>query len=233
MAQRRPDSQDRVRFVALRIIIAVIGATAFGALAVNIAQGAEWLLPFDRSIQAVIFPLRDPSLTRTIELITHLAGTKISAVIAFAFAIFLFFFRSKRKGIVFALCVGVGEAVVLGVKLLVARGRPYGLNLIEFPDDPSFPSGHTFAAIAIIAFIIFVLLREYRLGMPIGVKAILVIVAVAWPLVIAFSRLYLGVHWPTDVFGSLIFGALVYFPVATLVWDALIGPEVRRGKHAR
>lgn len=233
MAESKPKPADRVRFVALRIIVAVIGAAAFGALAVNVAQGAEWLLPFDRSIQAVIFPLRDPSLTRAVELITHLSGTKISAVIALIFAIFLFFFRSKRKGIVFALCVGVGEFIVLGAKFLVARGRPYGLNLIDFPDDPSFPSGHTFAAIAIIAFIIFVLLREFKVKMPMVVKAILVIIAVVWPLVIGFTRLYLGVHWPTDVFGSLIFGALVYFPVATLVWDALIRPEARRGKHAR
>lgn len=227
------ESSRRVRFVAVRIIVACLGAAAFGWLAYNVAQGADWLLPFDRSIQAVIFPLRDPSLTPVLEVVTHLSGTKASLAVAFLFAIFLFFMRSKRKGIVFVLTVGVGEGLVLLVKMLVDRGRPYGLNLIDFPNDASFPSGHTFAAIAIVAFIVFVILREFDLTLPVVVKAILVVIAVAWPLLIGFTRLYLGVHWPTDVFGSLVFGALVYFPLATLVWDALASKPRQRGRHAR
>ncbi len=228
-----PKKQRRVTFVWPRVIIGCVFAAAFIVLALNVAQGAEWILPFDRSIQAAIFPLRNPDLTPLLEFITNLSGTKASLVVAFIFAVFLFFLRSKKKALVFILTVGVGEAIVLATKYLVDRGRPYGLNLIDFPNDASFPSGHTFAAIAIVAFIIFILLREFRVSMPLVIKALLVVVAVLWPLVIGFSRLYLGVHWPTDVFGSLILGGLVYFPFATLVWDALIPAQRKAGRHAR
>ena len=85
------------------------------------------------------------------------------------------------------------------VKNLVARTRPYevveGLvPLISKPTDYSFPSGHTCASFACTLVLYRILPKKY------GVPAVLL------AALIAFSRLYVGVHYPTDVLGGLAVG---------------------------
>ena len=86
------------------------------------------------------------------------------------------------------------------MKPLVARLRPFTINtaielLIPPPLDFSFPSGHTFASFASATAI---MKNNRRFGIP----------ALILAACIAFSRLYLYVHYPTDVFFGLIFGVL-------------------------
>ena len=106
---------------------------------------------------------------------------------------------------------GMAIAMVLGLlvcnvtlKPLVARIRPYDFQetlgvtvnlLIEKQHDFSFPSGHTIASFEACTVM---LLGSRKLGIPATILAIL----------IAFSRMYLYVHYPTDVIASVILGTL-------------------------
>lgn len=126
--------------------------------------------------------------------------------------------KTRRVGTAAAFSMIFGFLVTnLLLKNLVARIRPYDLSdqiipLISRPHDYSFPSGHTCASFA-CALICFHLLPR-KFGFPILVLAGLV----------AFSRLYLGVHYPTDVLG----GFLVALVGSSLVlktrpyWEAKI-----------
>lgn len=120
--------------------------------------------------------------------------------------------------------LSMGLALILGLLLcnvtlkpLVARIRPYDYQLqffsknipllIEAQHDFSFPSGHTIASFeASVALV----LRHKRLGIAALVLAVL----------IAFSRLYLYVHYPTDVLASVVLGTALAF-LATFLVDKL------------
>ena len=111
--------------------------------------------------------------------------------------------------------LSMGAALLLGVVLcnmtmkpLIARVRPYDYQLEHFgksiqllvatPHDFSFPSGHTIASFEAATVL---LLHNRRLGIPATVLAVL----------IAFSRLYLYVHYPTDVLASVVLGIIMAF----------------------
>ena len=104
-----------------------------------------------------------------------------------------------------ALCI---ELVVCNgiLKNLFARIRPCDVNtqiqlLIARPDDFSFPSGHTAASFAAAVILFLQLPKKY--GIPALILAVL----------ISFSRLYLGVHYPTDVLAGAVSGTLIALAV--------------------
>ena len=118
-----------------------------------------------------------------------------------------------------------GEIWILlaAVLLLLRRQRAYGLSaacaltldfplLVPPPGDASFPSGHTAAAFAVVFALRFS-------GSPLW-RPVLALAAVT-----AFSRLYLYVHWPTDVLGGVLLGAAVGWAGAKLTKALLKKPK--------
>lgn len=110
--------------------------------------------------------------------------------------------KTRRSGLILALALIADLILCNGIlKNLVARTRPYDVNtavnlLIEKPVDYSFPSGHTAASFASVTALY--LAGEKKLWMPALVIAIL----------IAFTRMYLYVHYPTDILGGVAVGII-------------------------
>ncbi len=115
--------------------------------------------------------------------------------------LFIIFKRTRKTGISMGLALLMG--VIVGnliLKNVVGRIRPYDLNegieiLVAHLSDYSFPSGHTLASFE-AATVLFI--RDKRFGIPAMVLAVL----------IALSRLYLYVHYPTDVLAGAILGII-------------------------
>lgn len=130
--------------------------------------------------------------------ITHLGDAGIFWVLL---TIVLLCFQKTRKAGIYSACGLVASLIVnnLVLKNLVGRIRPYevveGLQCIVAPArDASFPSGHTGASFASAV-------SMYR-QLPGRFAVFLVILA----FLIAFSRLYVGIHYPTDVLGGIVTG---------------------------
>ena len=121
--------------------------------------------------------------------------------------------KTRRTGIVALLSMTIGFLITnLLLKNIVARPRPFDtyteiIPLITRPTDFSFPSGHTCASFA-CALVFFRMLPE-KYGIP----------AVILAGMVAFSRLYLGVHYPGDVLGGFLVAVfasiLAYYLVQT------------------
>lgn len=118
--------------------------------------------------------------------------------------IFLIFPKTRKMGLTMGLALAIGFLVGnIFLKNAVGRIRPYDLNpefplLIERLHDYSFPSGHTLASFEAATAIF---LYNKKIGIPALVLACL----------IAFSRLYLYVHYPTDVLCSIVLGIGIAF----------------------
>lgn len=124
--------------------------------------------------------------------------------------VFLVTKKYRRCGI--GMAISLVAMLVIGnifLKNLIARPRPCWVDqsvtlLIPNPKDYSFPSGHTFAAFA-AAFTIFLYHRKEG------------ILALAAAGVIAFSRMYLFVHYPTDILGGMVLGIFISIVVYKLM----------------
>ena len=158
----------------------------------------EWIVNFDFTILDWIQQhLRNEVLDTVMPLITMLGD---HGILFIAVGVLLLVFRQTRRcGLFVLLALLVGLLICnVTLKPLIARIRPYDLKqgidlLIEAPTDFSFPSGHTNASF-VFATVIFCMNKKW--GIPAMVMAAL----------IAFSRLYLYVHYPTDVLGGIICG---------------------------
>lgn len=95
-------------------------------------------------------------------------------------------------------------SVALTTSILVNRQRPNVPRLDVVPPTASFPSGHTAAAIVLYVSLAVVLASFVRSA---AVRALVWILAIAIPIVVGVSRLYRGMHHPTDVIGSVMLGA--------------------------
>lgn len=164
--------------------------------------------------------LRVGFLTPVITFITHLGDSGIFWIALTL--ILLAFKRTRRIGLTCAVSMIIGLVVTnLILKNWVARIRPYemieGLHLlIERQKDFSFPSGHATNSFA-AAWVIFCMApRKY--GVPALILACL----------IAFSRLYVGVHYPTDVLAGTLIGI-----AAGSVSQWLLGIAARRWQRVR
>ena len=110
--------------------------------------------------------------------------------------------KTRKTGIIMTAALLVDLVLCnMFLKNLVARTRPFDVNttvqlLVAKPRDYSFPSGHTAASFASVTAL-------YLAGEKKMWKAALVLA-----VLIALSRLYLYVHYPTDIIGGVIFGSL-------------------------
>jgi undecaprenyl-diphosphatase len=144
----------------------------------------------------------------------------IAAVAAFL----LLVRRAPVHAAAFALMAGSGWVASEFFKLLVARQRPDAALLFD-PLAPesgtdSFPSGHVTFAVT-LAFAVYFLARGTRWAKFAAVSGVVVVALVAW------SRLYIGVHYPSDVAGSLLAGTAAVVLLAGL-WNRFVPLALRK-----
>ena len=154
-------------------------------------------MPFEFAFLDWLYQFRNPVMN-TISIFFDYAGAHGEIWIAFTLLLLLFR-RTRKAG--FAMAVALVLYMAAGhffLKPLFARPRPCDVNtaitiLVKRPHGHSFPSGHTASAFA-AAFALW--LQNRKLGVP----------ALVLAAFIAFTRLYLYVHFPTDVLGGLVLG---------------------------
>ncbi len=167
--------------------------------------------PGDLAVLLWLQSPQSPWLTKAAVMASHLADTSI-ALSMVGVAVFLLLVWRRRDVAVMMLLslVPIGAGNLL--KLVVGRARPEYLLLDVAPTSLSFPSGH--ALFAVIFGGLLVWLAEESILSPLIRRSVQVVLALLI-LAVGWSRVYLGLHWPSDVLGGYMYGLLA---VWLLTW---------------
>jgi undecaprenyl-diphosphatase len=177
---------------------------AGAALFVLLCVGAAFeFLPWDEPITRAVVDLRTPTLNAVARRVSWFGSTYVVFVVASAAAA-ASWRRCPRLAVAIIVIAVARPLVEFTLKELVGRERPVGDRLVDGV-GPSFPSGHPLAAAASWCLIpLVVALYTARRWLWWSSAVIVWLVAVA----VAASRVWLGVHWFSDVVGSLLLAAL-------------------------
>lgn len=159
--------------------------------------------PFDEPIRGWVLEHQSAALRGAYLVVTRIGSPSVVIPTTGAVAAWLWRRRSMPIAGAVVLAPAAATAIFLAVKRLYRRKRPAGgarLHELTY----SFPSGHAAASAAIFPTLAYVLWRE---GLISGEEAL--VLGTMAPLAIGTSRVYLDVHWATDVLGGWSVGALV------------------------
>ncbi len=181
---------------------------AFAMLADEVGEGST--LPLDTAILQSVHSLHNVSLDWLALHATELGSIWwVGGVTAILFGLFLYR-RQFTSAVIIAGGVGGSMAINLILKALFQRDRPQLWERIVTENSYSFPSGHAMASAALAISIIVILWPTRWRWWAVAVGAL-------YMIAIAFTRLYLGVHYPTDIIaGWLMAGAWVVLLAAVV-----------------
>ena len=167
----------------------------------------EQLIPFDSSIQTAIRGDLPAILTTIFRGITRLIDLPI--VISWAILLTAIFYLKKWKSesLLVAGNLSLAGILIVSLKHLYQRPRPEILHLVE-EEGFSFPSGHSLAVTLLIGSLIIIVGQRVKNR---TVKLILQISLGIYLVSVIISRVYLGVHYPSDVLASLCLGLGILF----------------------
>lgn len=150
-------------------------------------------------------PIGPAWLPSAVRDVTALGSSTVLTFIVLVTAIFLRLAGRTRTALLVIAATSLGSITVETIKALVSRSRPDLIGRLMEETSRSFPSGHA-ALSAIVYLTLATLLFPVLRGRQI--RAFVVIVALTLTLSVGVSRVYLGVHWPSDVVAGWAFGGV-------------------------
>lgn len=169
-------------------------------------------MQLDQSILDIIETWRTPFATNVFEGITFFGSAPVITGISLIVMSIVMIHHRKRTGVLFAYLTVCDALITFILKNFFHRTRPDPLEQLIQETGYSLPSGHSsssmflYGAIAVLV----VPLIPSRAG-----RIIVSILTALWILLIGTSRIYLGVHYPSDVFAGYMIGAIL---LAIFAW---------------
>ena len=196
--------QSLIAFIPY-LLAGLLAGTLVLALGVFIARFLlwDWLLPLEESCLLTLKKLSNPPLDRYMIALTWMAQGEITIPILIAISGILVYRHEALPALILAIALS-GSWLLNGIfKSFFRRKRPDLWASSKRPRDYSYPSGHSMSAISFYGLLAVILTQS--LSIPLGLTAPL---AVFLTLGVGFSRVYFGVHWPTDVLSGWVAGGI-------------------------
>ena len=228
-------TRDRLRrdrasglWLTATVVVALIPFVNFLGLCWTVATHGS-LTQVDERIANLMPMVRTPGETEFFSTITALANFQTVLVLT-VLAVALLWWRRQRFCAVFFVAAVAGQELLAAIaKGLIGRPRP-ALSLALLDEGSfSFPSGHVLHAAVVFGVVAYLLFRVYRTT---AAKALTAIAYLLVVLLVAMSRVYLGVHYLTDVWGSMLLGSSFVVVLVGVLEIAARYPVIR-GRRRR
>lgn len=215
--------------VATQVLVLIAGSAVVLALAsvfveiLDAVTDSDDLTVIDRPVVEWLAAHRSSGLTRLELAFTDLGGVIVLTVaLTVTMALVAVRLRTWQPIVFTVVAIGGIQLLVQTIKVLIARDRPNPAAQVVSADGFSFPSGHAASSLvgfAVIAWLICMTTQRRAIWATAWLAAALLTGAVG------VSRMYLGVHYPSDVIGGWVLGAtwLAAVAVAVRVWPGRAG----------
>jgi len=192
------------------IALLVLGILALGF---SIYSWRVTFAPFDLPITLWFQKFDSPALRSTMEWVSYFFGTWRMAIIVAVVAFILWRIKGREEAI-FLAASGIVSLLHVAIKLAIERARPLAqlVQIFSVETTEGYPSGHAFASIMVFGFLLYLILT---LVPQLSLRIISLIFFPLLILLIGTSRIFLGVHWTTDVLGGYLIGG---FLLTGLIW---------------
>ena len=218
------------RALALALLLLFASLWAVGVLTEDVVTG-DPIVRLDRQVADWLHDHRSAELTSLLRAVTTLGSAWVLVPLALGTVAYLLAKGARRRAVLVALAIVGAEVLTLGLKTGFERRRPFFADPLASESSFSFPSGHATVSLAVYGALAYLACR--RLGNAAAGRAVL-IGAVLLVVLIGFSRLYLGVHFLSDVLAGLSAG-LAWLVLCVLAVDLRRPPNegITRGPSRR
>ncbi len=189
--------------IILALIIVVVGINVFIDLTNTLSS--DLVANYDRKITEYVVSFRTPELNKILQFITNLGDLYGYIIITTICSIFFYFkFKNWHYVVQLIFVIIISGLSNLALKEVINRARPTAEHLVSV-ETLSYPSGHAMSATAFYGFLIYLC---YFLKINRWLKAFIIALCSFLIVSIGISRIYLGVHFPSDIAGGMIAGTI-------------------------
>ena len=214
-----PLPRRTIQILAAGFIASVASLLLFGAIAEDVVEGET--LRFDNAVRAAVHGQASDMLTPLMRLFTFLGSTPFISICTILLVWMFWRTDRKHRAVLMTITIVGATILMLILKYSFHRTRPEPFFNTPLPPFDSFPSGHS-----MVSFCFYAALAALTAANEDNKRKRILIWACCVGLVtmIGLSRIYLGVHWPTDVISAYL---------AATVWVCTVTIAYHRWKHRK